>query len=417
MKVEVISIGDELLIGQTVNTNASWIGVALRDIGASVEFGTVIQDEKEAMKEAFDLALSRVDVVLVTGGLGPTKDDITKHVLTEYFDGKLVRNEDVLAHVKSYFDSRGREMLDVNIQQSYVPDTADVLHNEYGTAPGMWFEQEGKILVSMPGVPYEMKYIMSTGVIPRLQGMFELDKLYYQTLQLQGIGETNLAERISDIETKLREDGFGVAYLPSPGVVRLRVSANDTAENREVVEGAVSEVAQRLPKFVFGKEEETLEEVIGRLLKEKGVTVTTVESCTGGALASAITSVAGASEYFNGALVTYSNEMKSSLVGVKETTLKSFGAVSQQVVEEMAVGGKNRMNATYAISLSGVAGPTGGTADKPVGTVWIAVAGPKGIFSKRFQFEINRERNIRRSVLTALNLLRCEILGLNLEKS
>ena len=417
MKVEVISIGDELLIGQTINTNAPWMGNALRDIGASIEYGTVIKDEEEAMRNAFDLALSRVDVVLVTGGLGPTKDDVTKNVLADYFGTKLVQNDEVLSHVRSYFEARGREMLDVNIEQSYMPEGAIVLHNEYGTAPGMWFDRDGKILVSMPGVPYEMKYVMSTGVIPRLEGRFQLKKLYYQTLQLQGIGETYVAERISDIETELRKKGFGLAYLPSPGLVRLRVSAKDSEANREKIEEVVQRIVDRLSRYAFGRENDTLEEVIGRLLRERGETVTTVESCTGGAVASAITSISGSSDYFNGATVTYSNDVKSSLVGVKQQTLEKFGAVSQEVVEEMASGGKELMKSTYAIALSGVAGPTGGTEDKPVGTVWIAIAGPKGVFSKKFQFEKNRERNIRRSVLTALNLLRCEILELNLEKS
>lgn len=417
MKVEVISIGDELLIGQTVNTNASWMGTAMREIGADIEYGTTIRDEESMMIEAFSRALDRVDVVLVTGGLGPTKDDITKRVLSNFFGAKMVRNEEVLAHVRSFFEARGREMLDVNIHQADVPENAVVLHNEYGTAPGMWFEHEGKVLVSMPGVPYEMRYIMSNGVIPRLQKHFDLDKLYYKTLQIQGLGESFIAERIADIENELRANNFALAYLPSPGLVRLRVSARETEENMAAIDGYIQRIEELLPKYAFGYENDRLEEVVGELLRERGETVTTVESCTGGSVAAAITSVSGASDYFYGATVTYSNEVKAALVGVREETLEAHGAVSKQTVEEMAEGGRILMEATYGIALSGIAGPTGGSDDKPVGTVWIAVAGPKRIYSHKFLFEKDRERNIRRSVLTALNMLRCEILELNPEKS
>ncbi len=419
MKVEVISIGDELLLGQTVNTNASWMGMALREIGADMEYGTVIRDEEKVMHDAFHRALSRADVVLVTGGLGPTKDDITKRILCEYFDDTLVENSDVLAHVRAFFESRGREMLDVNIFQAHVPEKATILHNEFGTAPGMWFDHNGKVLVSMPGVPYEMKYIMTEHVIPMLQDRFDLEKLYYRTIQTQGIGETYIADRIEDIENEIRADGYALAYLPSPGLVRLRVSSRDTEENRKAIDAYMTRIEATMPKHAFGYEKDTLETVVGALLRERGETVTTIESCTGGALSARITSISGASDYFNGSFVTYSNEMKTKLVGVDPDILedKNIGAVSQETVEQMAVGGRERMNATYGVALSGVAGPTGGTDLKPVGTVWIAVAGPNGVFSKKFMFENNRERNIRRSVLTALNLLRCEILGLNGEKS
>jgi len=417
MKVEVISIGDELLIGQTVNTNASWMGMALRDIGANIDYGTVIRDEKSMMRDAFDLAFSRVDVVLVTGGLGPTKDDITKKVLCEYFGTELVQNDEVLAHVRGFFESRGRKMLDVNILQAHVPSNATVLHNNFGTAPGMWFEHEGKILVSMPGVPYEMKSIMTDHVIPRLEDRFELDKLYYRTLQIQGMGESYIAELIKDIEEELRTDELSLAYLPSPGLVRLRVSAKDTSVNREKIQGYISRIEDLLPKHAFGYEDDSLPEVIGKLLRDRGETVTTIESCTGGAVAAAITSIPGASDYFHGATVTYSDAIKSGVVGVESKTLKQFGAVSQQTVEEMAHGGRKLMNATYGVALSGIAGPEGGTDEKPVGTVWIAIATSEGVFSKKCLFEKDRSRNIRRSVLTALNLLRCEILGLNVEKS
>lgn len=417
MKVEVISIGDELLIGQTVNTNASWIGTAMREIGADIEYGTVIRDQPSDMVAAFSLAFSRADVILVTGGLGPTKDDITKKVLCDYFQVGMREDEKVLEHVRSFFETRGREMLDVNRLQAQVPSNAKALHNEVGTAPGMWFEHEGKILVSMPGVPYEMKYLMSAHVIPLLRSRFQLEGLVYKTLQLQGIGESYIADKIKDIEDDLRANNFGLAYLPSPGLVRLRVSARDTAANRKAIDVYLQKVAEMLPKAAYGYEEERLEEVVGALLRERKETVTTIESCTGGLLSASITSVPGASDYFNGALVAYSYGMKTALVGVSEETLQKHGAVSQQTVEEMARGARDKMEATYAIAVSGIAGPSGGMESKPVGTVWIAIAGPNRVISKTFIFEKDRERNIRRSVLTALNLLRCEILGLNLEKS
>jgi len=419
MKVEVISIGDELLIGQTVNTNASWMGTAMREIGANIEFGTVIRDEDSVMHDAFARALERVDVVLVTGGLGPTKDDITKRILCEFFDTKLIENSDVLSHVKGFFEARGREMLNVNILQSHVPENATILHNEHGTAPGMWFDHNGKILVSMPGVPYEMKYLMAEHVIPMLQERFHLNKLYYRTLQTQGIGESYIAEKIESIEDEIRAAGFSLAYLPSPGSVRLRISSQDSEENRDAIEVFMRRIETGMPKHAFGYENDSLEEVVGNLLREREETVATIESCTGGALAAKITSVSGASDYFNGSFVTYSNEMKTKLVGVNPAVLedKDIGVVSQQTVEQMAQGGRERLNTTYGVALSGIAGPNGGTDTKPVGIVWVAVAGPNGVFTKKCLFENNRERNILRSVLTALNLLRCEILGLNGEKS
>lgn len=417
MKVEVISIGDELLIGQTVNTNASWMGTAMREIGADMEFGTVIRDEEEVMHDAFNRALHRADVVLVTGGLGPTKDDITKKVLCDYFGSEMVMDASVLSHVRSFFEARGREMLEVNKLQAQVPSNAVVLHNEMGTAPGMWFEHEGKILVSMPGVPYEMKHLMTEHVIPRLQERFQLDRLYYRTVQTQGIGESYIADRISDIENEVRAEGYFLAYLPSPGMVRIRISGRDTVQSKGRIEEFMQLIVGALPKYTFGYEEDSLEAIVGEMLRERNETVVTVESCTGGALVAKITSVPGASDYINGSFVTYSNAAKQKLVGVKTETLENFGAVSKETVEEMASGGRKVMNATYGVAISGVAGPTGGSDDKPVGTVWIGIAGPDRVFSKRFMFEKDRERNIRRSVLTALNLLRCEILGLNDEKS
>ena len=417
MKVELIAIGDELLIGQTINTNAGWIGAQMAGLGASVEYCTVIRDERLSMLNAFHIAMNRVDVVLVTGGLGPTKDDITKEVLCEFFGSHLVQNDAVLEHIKSLFGERNLTVLDVNIQQAMVPKISEVLHNAHGTAPGMWIEKDGKVLVSMPGVPYEMKYIVEKHVIGRLSGMFALNSLYFRTIQTQGIGETILAQRIEDLETQMRSEGINLAYLPSPGAVRLRLSSEVDDRKTESIDAYIEQIKGRLPQYVFGEGDVSLQEVVGKLLLEKRKTVCTVESCTGGAIASSIVSVAGSSTYFEGSIVSYSNRIKADLVHVSEKTLEQYGAVSKQVVEEMALNGRKVLGTDYSVAVSGIAGPDGGTEEKPVGTVWIGVAGFERVLSKKFMFGNNRERNIRRSVLTALNLLRCELLEINIEKS
>ncbi len=417
MKVEVIAIGDELLIGQTINTNAAWMGARLADLGASVEYCTVIRDERQSMLNAFELALKRVDVVLVTGGLGPTKDDITKKVICEFFDTRLVHDEATLKNVEALFASFGRPVLDVNVQQAMVPEIATILHNAHGTAPGIYIERDGKVLVSMPGVPYEMKYLMQEHVIPRIGEKFELKSLYYKTIQTQGLGETVIAQRIEDIEDEIRAQGIGFAYLPSPGAVRLRLSSEVNDEKQKLVDSYVGSIKERLPAYVFGDGHTSLQEVVGKILLEQGKTMSTVESCTGGAISQSIVSVPGSSSYFEGSVISYSNRIKSELVNVRQETLDQFGAVSKEVVEEMAVNGRTILATDFCVSVSGIAGPDGGSEEKPVGTVWIGVASEGRVLSKKFRFGNNRERNIRRSVLSALNLLRCELLEINIEKS
>ena len=325
MTVEIISIGDELLIGQTINTNLTWMGEQLSLIGADVRYNTVVQDKHDDMLGAFKVAMGRVDVVLVTGGLGPTKDDITKQVLCDYFDTKLVKNEEVLKHVRSFFEMRKRPMLDVNIQQAEVPEKSTVLFNKFGTAPGMWLEEAGKVLVSMPGVPYEMKSIMSSSVLDRLKEIFNPEALYYKTIQTQGIGESYIAERIEAIETKMRSEGVALAYLPSPGGVRLRLSVKPTEELKQAISSYIVQIAALLPQYVFGYGDAKLTEVVGADLLSMQSTVSTVESCTGGAVAAALTSVAGSSSYYMGSIVSYSNEIKISQVGVKAQTIEDHG--------------------------------------------------------------------------------------------
>ncbi len=413
MKVEIISIGDELLIGQTVNTNATWLGTEFSLRGGSVYHTTVIRDVKADILEAIDRAFSRVDVIIVTGGLGPTKDDITKYTLCEYFDTELVINEEVLARVRGFFEARGREMLEVNNKQAEMPEKARVLKNEMGTASGMWFDHEGKVLISLPGVPYEMKHLMTERAFPLLMEQFEMKAIYHRTLQTQGIGESYLAERIEDIETDIRNNGFGLAYLPSSSQVRLRISSERSELNEIKIEGYLKQIEDRLPRYVFGREQDRLSEIIGNWMLKNKKTVGTVESCTGGAIASEIVSISGSSEYFLGSMVTYSYELKSKLVGVNMDDIKNDGAVSESVVRQMAEGGRKALGVDYCIAASGIAGPNGGTEDKPVGTVWIGIAGPEGTSAQKFLFGDQRDRNIERTVLTALNLLRCEVLKIN----
>lgn len=416
MNIEVIAIGDELLIGQTINTNASWIGSVMAEAGGTVEFSTVIQDQEKAIIDAVQRAMDRVDVVIVTGGLGPTKDDITKHTLCKFFNTTLEIDQDVLAHVKAFFDRRGRKMLDVNIQQAAIPVGAKVLKNDQGTASGMLFEENGKMLASFPGVPYEMKHLVKDRLLPILQERFEMKSMYHQTIYAQGIGESYLAERIEDLENEIREEGIGLAYLPSPGLVRLRLTSDKTEEKKERIEYFLNQISERLPTYVFGREA-GLSRKVGELLRERKMTVGTAESCTAGSLASEFVKVSGASEYFYGSFIAYTNELKQRLLDVREVDLKSVGAVSEEVVKQMAENGRVKLGVDYCLSLSGVAGPNGGSDEKPVGTVWIGLASKEKVIAKRFVFGDQRDRNIRVSVLTALNMLRCELLEINYEKS
>ncbi len=408
ISIEIICIGDELLIGQTVNTNASWMGDFLAQKGYKVSKTTVVSDQEGAIWNAIKLAEENQDVVLITGGLGPTKDDITKQVLCRYFGTRLIENKEVLKHVKAFFEKRNRPMLDVNMLQAQVPENCTVLFNDMGTAPGMLFERKGKTFVSMPGVPYEMKFLMEARVLSVLEAKYPVKKLVQQTIIAQGIGESFLADSIQGIEQDLREEGLELAYLPSPGLVKLRITSQHGED--EKVSHYSNLIYDSLPRHFFGKGDVDLAAVIGELLIKRKETVGTIESCTGGRIAAEIASISGASNYFQGGLITYSNELKKELAFVKEETLRNFGAVSSEVVCEMALGGIERLNTDWSIAVSGIAGPTGGTEEKPVGTVWIAVANKKGVDAHQFLFGNDRGRTIQMTVLTALHLLRCKIL-------
>jgi nicotinamide-nucleotide amidase len=416
MRAEILSIGDELLIGQTINTNASWLGQECSKLGIRIVHVTTISDEKGLIKDAVDEAFKRADLVLVTGGLGPTKDDITKYTLCEYFDSELEIHIPTLQRIEAFFSKRNRPMLDVNIRQAELPKKCTILENVNGTAAGMWFDKDGKILISMPGVPYEMKGIMMEQAFPRLQEKFALKALYHRTLMTQGIGESFLADQIQEWENEVREKGLGLAYLPSPGMVKLRLTSYEGESRAEEIDAYFKLLEERFPNYVYGKEDETIQLVLGRLLREKKMTIGTVESCTGGSLAQTLVSVAGASDYFQGSFLTYTNELKNRLVDVSTHDLDTVGAVSREVVEQMAKNGREKLGVDICISTSGVAGPDGGTEELPVGTIWIGIATKDKVSAKKFQFGDHRERNIQMTVLTALNLVRCEILGILIEK-
>lgn len=410
MQIDLISIGDELLIGQTLNTNAHWLSKQLNTIGFQIRQHVTISDDKEIIVAALDHSLRYSDVVIITGGLGPTKDDLTLEVLTKYFGGKLVQNQEVYQDIERLITGRGYRMNELNKQQALVPDVAQVIRNKNGTAPGTWFEKEGKIVVSLPGVPYEMKAMMEHEVIPQLKKRFELPHIIHQMVYTQGVPESQLAEMLEDWENNLPQS-IKLAYLPSPGRVKLRLSmeGKDKKKLEQTLENQLNDLQSIIGKYIFSFSESELEVVIGNLLREKQQTLATAESCTGGYIAHLITKVSRASDYFKGAIIAYANETKINQLNVNANDIEQFGAVSQQVVEQMATGVREQLKTDYGIATSGVAGPLGGTPEKPVGTVWIAVATVKGVKSKLFQFGKERDINIERSAVAALGMLRGEI--------
>lgn len=413
MIAEIITIGDELLIGQVVDTNSAWMAALLNKNGIHVHQITSVSDNREHIIEALTASSKKADIILITGGLGPTNDDITKATLCEYFKVGLRFDAEAFKDVEHVFKIRGREVTAVNRKQAEVPENCIALRNKNGTAPGIWFEEKGKIYVSMPGVPYEMKAIMVNDVIPRLKKKFTLPVIVHKTILTQGIGESMLAEKIEAWENSLVAENIKLAYLPSPGMVRLRLtcSGKDEASVREKIERKAKELIPLAGNWIYGYEDETLEQIVGSLLHQKQKTLSTAESCTGGYIAHLITSIPHSSSYFMGGVVSYANEVKMNVLGAKKETLEKYGAVSQQTVEEMVAGVSKKLNTDYAIAVSGIAGPTGGTPEKPVGFVWIAIKTPTKLLSRHFQFGDNRERNIRITAITALNWLRKEILA------
>ncbi len=442
VKAEIISIGDEILIGQITNTNAQWMAQQLNLIGISVVRLTTVGDERKEMLSSFKEAQTRADIILITGGLGPTSDDITKPVLCEFFGTKLVFNEKCFEDVKFQFESRGIKMPDTNKGQAEVPENCVPIRNKNGTAPGMWFNSpshelrsqpsvvpKGKeldapsspplgetgegVIVSLPGVPYEMKAMMEEFVIPELKKRFQKTFIIHKTIHTQGVGESTLAEKIKSWEDSLASKEIKLAYLPAPGQVKLRLSATGSNQKQLLkdVDDKIAELRKIIPDCIFaieeyGKEPETLEKIIGEILRHKKKTLAVAESCTGGYIGHLITSIAGSSDYFNGGIIAYANEIKVNVLKVDAHTLDKNGAVSKEVVEQMSEGVRKRLKADFGIATTGIAGPTGGSDEKPVGTVWISVATDAKVISEKFNFGNNRERNIRRASLSALNMLR-----------
>ena len=407
----IICIGDELLIGQTVNTNAAWMGRHLNAIGIRMERTIVIADEREAIIGA--LGEARTHVVLMTGGLGPTQDDITKEALCSFFHTRLVRIPQIEAHVATLFQRLGREPLESNRAQADLPAAATLIPNTRGTATGMWFEREGRVFISMPGVPYEMQAMMEQEILPRLAEHFKPPAIVHRTILTTGLGESHLADRLTAWEGSLASERIKLAYLPSPGIVKLRLSAYaetdpDAAAMR--IDRKVVELRKEIPQLIYGEGEERLELVIGQLLSGRKESLAIAESCTGGSIMQMITSVPGSSVYFLGGSVSYANVVKTMELEVPAAMIDEHGAVSREVVEQMAKGIRSRIGSTWSVATSGIAGPDGGSPDKPVGTVWMAVSGPIGVRSRKVIFAGSRELVIRQASIAALNMLRLELM-------
>lgn len=407
MKAEIITIGDEILIGQTVDTNSAWMANELNIIGVDILRITSISDKKDEIFKALDNAKLLADIILITGGLGPTDDDITKKSLAEYFNTELVQDKEVLSHIERFVIKRKSAMNERNVKQAEVPKNCRVIKNSLGTAPGMWFEQDGKVIISMPGVPFEMKEIMNSFLLPELAKKATNSSIVHKTILTQGCSESKLAEILEKWEYNLPAI-ISVAYLPTPGLIKLRLTAKGENQNllNKLIEEQIVKLEKVIPELICGYDSDRLEEVLGKLLIKDNKTLSTAESCTGGNIAHLITSISGSSAYFKGGIIAYSNEIKENILSISKSNLDDYGAVSKQVVEEMAEGVRKLYSTDFAIATSGIAGPGGGSEDKPVGTTWIAVSNKSKVISKKFIFGNHRGRNINYASLTAINMLR-----------
>ncbi len=411
MKAQIITIGDELLIGQTIDTNSAWIGAELSMAGFDIQRKTSIHDNRSDILKALSEAAGKADVIIITGGLGPTSDDITRQTLCEFFGTKLVLNREVLEMIEKMMLRRKIPMNENNRKQAEVPEACKVLKNRAGTAPGLWFEKDKSIFISMPGVPYEMKTIMADHVLPRLMKRFRSQAIIHKNIMTYGAPEARLAEMLKEFEAALPEN-IRLAYLPSFGVIKLRLTG--TGKDREILKKQVEEHVRNLssiiPDLIFSEKEDTFESVLGLLLLERKETMCTAESCTGGNIAHLITTIPGSSYYFKGSVVAYSNAVKEKLLGVDGKIIEEEGAVSEPVVRAMAEGARRLLNTDYALATSGIAGPEGGTDEKPVGTLWIAAASANGTYSEQYTYGGDRITNIMRFSNAAMNLLRKQII-------
>lgn len=407
MQSVIITIGDEILLGQILDTNSRYMADSLANIGVEVIEMLTVADRPDEIEQAVDQAIKKAGIVLVTGGLGPTKDDVTKKVLAAYFGGHLTYNEEVMGWLREMLTARGIAMNENNRGQALLPDNCRILRNFKGTASGMWFEREGKILISMPGVPFEMEHLMDTYVIPDLQKRYPNLQLAYRMLKVYDIPESELAERLSAWEEHLPQ-GIGLAYLPSPGLIKLRITAKGEGLPKLNACYATLKEALKGLRYIEGGED-AVEKQFGNVMKARKMTVATAESCTGGYIAHLITSVAGSSAYFKGSVVAYANEVKVNVLGVNPEDIAESGAVSEPVVRQMAEGVRRALGTDYAVSTSGIAGPEGGSPEKPVGTVWIGVATPQQTIARKFVFSFTRERNIAKATVKALEMLMEEV--------
>ncbi len=410
----IITIGDELLIGQVVDTNSAYIAQEMNKIGVWIRQRVAVGDVKEDIKKALDEESKHSDIIIMTGGLGPTADDITKPVLCEYFGGQMIVNEQVLSHVRYLFEKvyrRPGPLLEVNLKQAEVPSVCSVLHNERGTAPGMWFESKGKVFVSLPGVPHEMKGLMQEKVIPKLKEHFTMPAIVHQVIFTAGVGESMLADRIKDWEAALPKH-IKLAYLPSYGMVRLRMTAigNDKNKLEEEIESQLKQLKPLITDWYVIDHDLTMQQVVGKMLKERKQTTSSAESCTGGYIAHLLTLDAGASSNYKGTVVCYDNQVKIDVLKVAKKDIDELGAVSEPVVVQMVKGALEVLKTDYAIATSGIMGPDGGSEKKPVGMVWVAVGNKDKIVAKEFQFRFDRVRNIELTAMNALNMLRRFIL-------
>ncbi|MFO7844902.1 MAG: competence/damage-inducible protein A [Bacteroidales bacterium] len=406
MNAEIITIGDELLIGQVVDTNAAWIANKLNLLGIDIFKITSISDKKESIFKALEQIDKSTDLVILTGGLGPTNDDITKIALANYFGVQLVMNQEVLENIKAFLVKRKADLNERNKQQALVPESCTVIQNPIGTAPGMWFEDNGRIIISVPGVPFEMKEMMNNHILEELKKRHRDYYILHKFILTQGLPESKLAEILEEWEENFPHE-LSVAYLPSPGIIKLRITGK--GKNRDYIEkmihSKVDTLEKIIPEYICGYDDDTLEESLGKLLKQTNTSVSVAESCTGGNIGQLITSIPGCSAYFKGGVIAYSNEIKEKTLNVNKRDIEIYGAVSKQVVEGMARGILKLFNTDFSIATSGIAGPAGGTKEKSVGTTWIAVADKNTVISQKFVFGDQRDRNIQRASLTAINML------------
>ena len=407
---DIITIGDEILYGQITDTNSQWISAELDKLGIKTRQKSSVSDKADEIIRILSEASNRSDIIIITGGLGPTNDDITKKTLCRFFNTELIWNEEVLHDVTEFFTKRGREISDINKQQALVPANCDVLKNTRGTAPGMWIDTNNKVYISLPGVPYEMKGILSDYGFEKLKWRFKTPIIAHRIIKTVGIGESALAEIIADWEAKLPAH-IGLAYLPSAGEVKLRLTGSGDNEEflKQEIQEQINIVLPLIHKYVYGYDEDRLETAVGRILKEQNKTLSTAESCTGGYLAHLITSVPGSSSYYKGSIIAYSNDIKTSLLDVPSGILTQYGAVSEETVKIMAREVRIKLGTTIGVAASGICGPDGGTEEKPVGTIWIAYADENQVITRKLQLANIRENNIRMTALAILNMIRHQL--------